>query len=464
MSSKALAITSLLAVLAAGCTSPAEERAQWTVVVATDARVPQFGDWLLVEVLSDGPPCSDCRRTIGASAPARWPISFGIIPPANGTARVRAVLFRSSEIEADGLPNDASIEAVAELPVASGPTRVALTLSTKCFGVPSNLDARQTCLPETGALGAEPTLTAIDESAPLPSPGDWQGFEEVRCTQPVAPEQVCVPGGAFLLGGANFELVEELVGKPEHVVQLSPFLMDRDEMTVGEIKKWLPPGGPLPVEQDLDPKAKAAPCRFHANDTTNDAMPVNCISHALARAVCEAQKKRLPTEAEWEYAAGNLELETTYPWGADEDVCSKTVLGRGRTVLELGLTLDPTKVQAQEATTCRVTPNGALLDWGPAAGGSADDVTLLGIHNLGGNVAEWVEDRFARYSDPFWDDHGVVLKNPVCDEIDSGNAAVRPVRGASWRDSGFSALSAVRNASLDELASPGIGFRCVAPE
>lgn len=448
----------VLGVLCGACTDPEKERPAWVVTVATDARVPQLGDWLLIEVLGDGPLCTDCRRTFGAGVPESWPISFGVLPPTNGaTVRVRAVLFRSTQVGSDGLPEGAVIEAVGELPFTEAETRVGLVLSTQCFGVASDLAGRRTCDPATGALGDEPTLRALDDG-PLPAPASWPGFAEIACKKPISPEQVCVTGGAFLLGGPSVTLIDELATRPEHVVQLSAFAIDRNEMTVGEVKKWLPLVFDTPVEQSADPKSKLGPCTFLTNDSKNDALPVNCVSHSLAASVCEAQGKRLPTEAEWEYAAGNLGLETNYPWGSDPNICEKALIGRGRLELEIENSV------TIEANSCRVGKNGQLFEAGTQPGGAAGDVTLLDVHNLAGNVAEWVEDRFAPYDGVCWDAHGSVLTNPVCDEVDPANATMRPVRGSSWRDSGLLAFAVSRNAALDESPTPGVGFRCVTPE
>src|SRR5262249_22678930 len=161
----------------------------------------------------------------------------------------------------------------------------------------------------------------------------------------------------------------------EQLVQLLPFALDIDEMTVGAIRPLVATIGEPTAQSAIDPFCTytAAP----SADGSSEKMPVNCVSLQQARDACKALGKRLPTEAEWEYAAGNLGRETRYPWGSG-DPCDFAAVG-------LGLASD-----AQTSIQC--------LDAGDTAGpqpvGSMGDVTDLGVHDLGGNLTEWLEDDF----------------------------------------------------------------------
>src|SRR5262249_3488345 len=104
--------------------------------------------------------------------------------------------------------------------------------------------------------------------------------------------------------------------------KLSPYAMDVREITVGVVRHLVAENpGLAPIMHGTDPST--IPCKYLGPaDPTNDDEPVNCVTHDLAARICKALgNKRLPTEAEWEYAAGNRDKEDDYPWGDDGDAC-----------------------------------------------------------------------------------------------------------------------------------------------
>jgi formylglycine-generating enzyme required for sulfatase activity len=417
--------------------------------MSTDAPVPQLGDRLLVEVLNDQgkSACSGCRRQFPVARADQWPISFAVVPPkSKKTLRVRARLYRSSDTGPEGLPGSASvIDAVGQLPPAVGQTLVDLPLRMSCFGVVSQLGSGATCDPQTGELGSEPVLAVLKDASALPAPGSWPPAQPDDCEGEVEEGMVCVSGGLFLLGSPDFfPLGAALDPLPERLVQLSAFALDVDEMTVGKMRELVNTEGlDEPILRSSDPNASASACTYlGAAVVDNDALPVNCVPYALAAEACDRLGKRLPTEAEWEYAAGNLGEETTYPWGGDDDVCAKAIVARGRS----------TSAFVEEITSCREGDN----DWGPVAGGSEEDRTTLGIRNLGGNLDEWVADSFKPYSDPCWDQGTRLLVNPRCD----AGASKRSIRGGNWGLYAFGARAFQRDGSTNDGWGRFTGFRC----
>jgi formylglycine-generating enzyme required for sulfatase activity len=453
---KRLAIAAFCAWAALGCRE-GEPQAQWRVTVATDAPLPALGDRLLVEILPDGATvCGACRRVLSAGEASSWPVSFGIVPAEEpGEPHLRVRLFRASRTGPDGYPEgNALIDALARLPAASGGVvPVAIELRVACFGVPAQPDAGLTCDPSTGTLAPIPVLADAES---LPVPGDWLPARTAPCPGEPDADMRCVPGGAFLLGGTPFlQAAADTIPLPERLVRISPFALDRAELTVGRVRE-LAQGGQIvgrPVTRVDDIGSELAFCTYLGDDdASNDALPVNCVSPSFGAELCAALGKRLPTEAEWEYAAGGRQAETPFAWGTGGDLCELAALGLGPLPHE---TSAPSMIGD---TSCRYA-EGGLRPPSPVAGGVPGDVTPDGLSDLTGNLSELCADAFATYDASCWKPEQVLLEDPRCELLPESSHA--SVRGASFYEQ--KALARVhhrRRIALGPTVSPAVGLRC----
>jgi formylglycine-generating enzyme required for sulfatase activity len=191
---------------------------------------------------------------------------------------------------------------------------------------------------------------------------------------------------------------------------------------------------------------------------SNDALPLSCISAPAAAAACAALGKRLPTEAEWEYAARSRGLRVRYPWGEDDAICAHAVIAVGR---DIGVDPAPAELLIEEDTACRASAPGDA--WGPRPSAALPDVTPLGIWELAGNLAEWTSDDFAPYSDDCWSNPAPPSAEPRCTAANvDGGPPSRSVRGGSWANQPFDAEPMRRANAYPDLENPIIGFRCAA--
>lgn len=134
-------------------------------------------------------------------------------------------------------------------------------------------------------------------------------------TKNAAPAEfwVSIPGGEFLMGtdtGGNDT-------KPRHVVAIKAFEMSRTPVTVEQYAEC------------VDKGACSAPgTGGHCNwgMAGRQLHPVNCVDWAQANQYARFRGARLPSEAEWEYAATGGGKDRKYPWGNETATCERAVM------------------------------------------------------------------------------------------------------------------------------------------
>ena len=245
--------------------------------------------------------------------------------------------------------------------------------------------------------------------------------------------------------------------QPEHQVTVAPFALDRFEVTTGRFKAFVdayqgPPGN----NAGENPKIPGSGWNSTWNDKLpataaelNDALqcdpafdtwsgltdgtpnlPVNCVTWYEAFAFCVWDGGRLPTEAEWEFAAAGGEENRLYPWGADTPTAS----------------LASFDCTFESDTACTLSDIAAVNQLKAGAG-------RWGHLNLGGNVYEWTLDAYSAtsYADapPNQDDPAEL--------VDTG---WRVARGGSFAHTSTFLRSASRGSQMAGDRRSSTGFRC----
>lgn len=163
--------------------------------------------------------------------------------------------------------------------------------------------------------GPDTTPTAVIEGSPSPESTVFKA------------DMVAIPGGTFTMGRDDGQPQE----RPEHQVTVESFEMDRTEVTNEEYYQFI-----------VATNYKAPPHFVNGKPLPGKEMnPVNFVSLEDARAFAKWRSERdvveyrLPTEAEWEYAARNGSQDSLYPWG-DEYENDRAVMGGLQTVEDVG--------------------------------------------------------------------------------------------------------------------------------
>ena len=144
------------------------------------------------------------------------------------------------------------------------------------------------------------------------------GLFGVAPTKPEPPEgMVLIPAGSFQMGSEDEEAGD--AEQPVHTIHLDAFYMDKYEVTNAQFKAFLdanPEWGKDNIEDRFRDNV------FYLIDWTHAAYPAGKADHPVAfvswyaaMAYAEWAGKRLPTEAEWEYAARGGLAGKKYPWG-----------------------------------------------------------------------------------------------------------------------------------------------------
>ncbi len=270
---------------------------------------------------------------------------------------------------------------------------------------------------------------------------------------------VYVPGGEFRMGSseaeiaAAYEQCERDPGtggacpedwaeaeSPQHTVTLDAFWIDQTEVTNAQFATFLNERGnqteggatwlELEDEDCLIEQVSGAyrPRRGHDNH------PVIEVSWYGALAYCEWAGARLPTEAEWEYAARGPQ-GLVYPWGDAFD-CSR------------GNFDDETQKDDY------VVPGGEGCDGyerTAAVGSFKTGASWCGALDMAGNVWEWVADWYGKYPSA-----------PGTNPTGPAQGEIKVLRGGSWNNFPGWVRSASRFRFKPHLRDNTSGFRCVA--
>ncbi|MBM4320509.1 MAG: formylglycine-generating enzyme family protein [Deltaproteobacteria bacterium] len=307
-------------------------------------------------------------------------------------------------------------------------------------------------------------------------------------TPPSGSREIFVRGGAFWMGsgsdgiclpvGAAEDDPAECINdaKARRCVAVSSFKIDETEVSNIQYDHCVARGYCKEPRYD-----NSGDHDDYIDNEKFDWYPVVHVNWFQAQQYCQWRGKRLPTEAEWEYAASGSGLEQRiYPWGDEppEGRCDR---------------LHQIEVNFQRYWEClklngevRDYVNGAPLPVRPKDPASFRDVTVDGVLNMAGNVHEWVADWYAEKaycagsecaenddrcitactSEPFCQAEAVdlVLFNPRGPATGSEKVA----RGGSfkWNSCRLQASYRYHPTALDSRLTPGnqlesVGFRCV---
>ena len=272
------------------------------------------------------------------------------------------------------------------------------------------------------------TPTALPTPVPTPrtpTPTPTPTPKPRQLGNSIGMEFALIPPGSFMMGSPDSERDRSRSEGPLRRVTINyDFYIGRHEVTIGQ---WRAVAGDLPdgMKVNLDAKFKE-----------NDDQPVVRVSWNDARdfiAQLNARNDgftyRLPSEAEWEYAA-RARSQSRFFWGDDPDF---SLLCKYANVKNYSGCLDGYQ---------RTAPVGSYLPNG------------FGLYDVSGNVWEWCED--------IWQDGYNNLPTDGSANLTTGDARRRVQRGGSWADSQKNTRSASRGGELPTDRNDEDGFRLVA--
>jgi formylglycine-generating enzyme len=264
----------------------------------------------------------------------------------------------------------------------------------------------------------------------------WADDDDAACTDGATSlglggaAWVTICGGTYSMGS-----LESSNEQPVHTVTVPTFEMMMTEVTVSQFAACVDTYG------CATPSSPVTGCNW--GEASYEDHPMNCVDWEQAVVFCDWAEGRLPSEAEWEYAARGGGQQVTYPWGEEEASCGRAVM------MEPGG--DAGCDTERTWTVCSMSPEGD---------------TDQGLCDMAGNVWEWVEDSY----------HSCYACGDCPGETGCDGSSVAPDDGSDWEtpasptqvlrgggftDDGEGLRAANRGESDPDEAGPGNGFRCV---
>lgn len=217
-----------------------------------------------------------------------------------------------------------------------------------------------------------------------------------------------LPGARFTMGSSSAKAPAN--ERPARPVTVSTFWIDRTEVTVGAYRAC------VDAQTCARPGRTSPTCTYDAGDPD---LPVSCVRWRDADTYCRFAGKRLPTEAEWEYAARGT-FAVAFPWGGQPSCASAVTL-----------------ISDQTGRSCASRPT--------RVGSHPSGASPFGVQDMSGNVEEWTADWYA-------------------DSVGLGPAprtgAAHVLRGGGWLSPPSYSRTTARDWGSAIESGPNVGFRC----
>ena len=259
---------------------------------------------------------------------------------------------------------------------------------------------------------------------------------ELARRTPIEPEMVEIPGGTFTMGSADED--DEAYGfeRPAHSVTIRSFRMAKHEVTFEEYDKFAYDTGRRPPSDT----GFGAGRRPVINVSWDDAK-----YYGTWLSKRTGKKYRLPSEAEWEYAARGGK-ETRRFWGNEpEKACDYANVFDEKNAEYL----------KRKYTTITWEPHPCPDDFPETAPVGSFKPNGYGLYDTLGNVWEWTEDCWhENYTNPPEDGSAWL-------ETGGGECGRRVVRGGSWLNEPWGVRSAYRIGVTVDIRDFNLGFRLV---
>jgi len=373
----------------------------------------------------------------GADLRAEQPVKAVGIPASIGRWAVlpgAVVSFRNRSILFSGGVEDGNSGG----PLLAGSAVVGIVMRAARFGEAVPAISLRIFLRNNGVSWA----SVGDVRGPAPKPGDT--FRD--CDS--CPEMGVIPAGSFRMGSPTGEEGREADEGPVHRVGIAePFALATREVTVGEFRAFVEATGYRTEAEKGKGCAVLGDAKWEYDAKRNWRAPgfaqeadhpVVCLSwndvHAYLKWLSNAAKRpyRLPSEAEWEYAA-RARTKTARFWGERPDqACAYA------NVSDKAIGPDSPKVHDCNDKFVYTAPVGSYR------------ANAFGLKDMLGNVWEWTEDC---YNDSY---NGAPGDGGAWSSVD---CEPRVVRGGSWYNTPDAVRSAYRDGSGTGDRGYGVGFR-----
>ena len=275
-------------------------------------------------------------------------------------------------------------------------------------------------------------------------------------------KMVYISGGEFEMGDSFREGNENEL--PVHRVYLHSFYMDVNEVTVGQYKEFLKQkySNDLMVSDSNQSISSRPNWKEIEAYSPTEQHPMVYVSWYDAMQYATWVGKRLPTEAEWEYAARGGQIGLRYPWGNYIDT---TLANYGSN------NVGPLSSDAYAPILAGPPPSEAPVPKTLKGDDLRQQLASYGLKSIAANVSEWCLDEWNADFYQECKDNGDInglIRDPFSGEkvvdIVRDFATIttpRVLRGGAWNSHHFRVRVSYRNSSLPTFTSNNVGFRCV---